>query len=131
MIPTFMRTQPAVNLNEVVANRTFRIERSNGGWAINGNFFDVNRVDAHVKRNTAEIWTLQNNSGSWSHPVHIHFEEFRILNRNEAAPPANELGRKDVIKLGRKSLSRSLCASATGPAVTHALPQHWCMRTTQ
>jgi FtsP/CotA-like multicopper oxidase with cupredoxin domain len=100
LIPSFMRAQPAVNLNEVVANRTFRIERSNGGWAINGNFFDVNRIDAHVKRNTAEIWTLQNNSGSWSHPVHIHFEEFRILNRNGAAPPANELGRKDVIKLG-------------------------------
>jgi FtsP/CotA-like multicopper oxidase with cupredoxin domain len=99
-IPTFMRTQPAIDPNQIVANRTFRIERSNGGWAINGQFFDVNRIDAHVKRNTAEVWTLQNNSGSWSHPVHIHFEEFRILNRNGFAPPANELGRKDVIKLG-------------------------------
>jgi len=98
-IPTLMRTLPAINMSEVVQQRTFRIERANGGWAINGQFFDVNRVDAHVKRNTAEIWTLQNNSGSWSHPVHIHFEEFRILDRNGAAPPSNEIGRKDVIKL--------------------------------
>jgi FtsP/CotA-like multicopper oxidase with cupredoxin domain len=99
-IPTFMRALPPINFNEVVQARTFRIERSNGGWVINGQFFDVNRIDAHVKRNTAEVWTLQNPGGSWSHPVHIHFEEFRILNRNGAAPPSNEMGRKDVIKLG-------------------------------
>jgi FtsP/CotA-like multicopper oxidase with cupredoxin domain len=34
--------------------------------------------------------------GNWSHPVHIHFEEGRILSRNGRAPPLHERGRKDV-----------------------------------
>lgn len=98
VIPVKMRDLPPVNISEVVQRRTFNFGRSNGGWTVNGRFFDLNRIDAHVKRNTAELWTLTN-GGGWSHPVHIHFEEFRILSRNGAAPPANEIGRKDVIKL--------------------------------
>jgi FtsP/CotA-like multicopper oxidase with cupredoxin domain len=98
-IPSSFRPAPEINLSEVKAQRTFRFERSGGGWAVNGRIFDANRIDAHVKQNTAEIWTIQNNSGSWSHPVHIHFEEHRILSRNGIAPPTWERGRKDVIRL--------------------------------
>ncbi len=35
----------------------------------------------------------------WTHPIHIHFEEFRALTRNGAAPPPLETGRKDVLNL--------------------------------
>ena len=93
---TQMRPMPAVNLSEVVAQRSFKLERSNGGWAINGRAYDENVISAHVKRNTAELWTLTNSSGSWSHPMHIHFEEFQILSRNGVAPPPWERCRKDV-----------------------------------
>jgi len=98
-IPPAFRAAPEINLAEVKQQRTFRFERSGGGWAVNGRIFDANRIDAHVKRNTAEIWTIQNNSGSWSHPVHIHFEEHRILSRNGVPAPTWERGRKDVIRL--------------------------------
>ena len=37
--------------------------------------------------------------GGWSHPIHIHEEEFRILDRGGAAIPPDEIGRKDVVKL--------------------------------
>src|SRR5262249_18111343 len=51
---------------------------------------------------TAEIWKITNQVpfSAWTHPVHIHFEEFRILERN-GAPPANPLerGRKDVVRM--------------------------------
>jgi FtsP/CotA-like multicopper oxidase with cupredoxin domain len=97
---TPLRAMPEVNLSEVVNQRVWRLDRSNGGWAINGLPFDVNRVSAHVKRNTAELWTLENNSGSWSHPMHIHFEEFQILTRNGVAPPPWERCRKDTVVLG-------------------------------
>jgi hypothetical protein len=33
------------------------------------------------------------------HPVHIHFEEGRILARNGVAPPVYERGRRDVYYL--------------------------------
>jgi FtsP/CotA-like multicopper oxidase with cupredoxin domain len=94
-----MRDLPPIDLRNVAATRTWRFDRSNGGWTVNGKFFNVDEVRAHVKQNTKEVWVIQNNSGSWSHPIHIHFEEFRILSRNRVAPPAWEKGRKDVIKL--------------------------------
>jgi FtsP/CotA-like multicopper oxidase with cupredoxin domain len=98
-VPAKLCDLPSINPNEVVQTRTWRFERQNGGWAINGQFFDVNTIRAHVKQNTAEFWVLQNSGGSWSHPLHIHFEEFRLLSRNGLVPPLWEQGRKDVVKL--------------------------------
>jgi FtsP/CotA-like multicopper oxidase with cupredoxin domain len=99
-IPATLRALPPVNMSEVVATRTWRFERTNGAWAINGQFFDTNVIRANPRRGTAEIWVLQNNSGGWSHPIHIHFEEFQILSRNGAPPPPHEVARKDVVILG-------------------------------
>src|SRR5262249_60341230 len=55
-----------------------------------------------VKRNSAQRWTLQNSSGGWQHPIHIHLEEFQILKRNGTATPSTsaEHARKDVVRLG-------------------------------
>ena len=97
---TLMREQPPINLTEVVARRTWEFGRKNGAWTINDQFFNVNSVRANPKKGTAEIWTLINGGGGWSHPIHIHFEEGRILKRNGVAPPAHERGRKDVFVLG-------------------------------
>ena len=48
-----------------------------------------------------EVWSIQNNSGGWSHPVHVHFEEGRILSRDGRAPPIWERwARKDVYRVG-------------------------------
>jgi len=45
---------------------------------------------------------LQNSSGGWEHPIHIHFEEFQILSRNgkAAAVPIDEKARKDMMRIG-------------------------------
>jgi FtsP/CotA-like multicopper oxidase with cupredoxin domain len=97
-VPAALRALPPINLAEVVTTRTFKFDRSNGGWTVNGKLFDVRTASVKPKRNTAEIWVLEN-GGNWSHPVHIHFEEGRILSRNGAAPAAHERGRKDVYVL--------------------------------
>lgn len=84
--------------------RTFRFDRTNGQWAINNQLMDPTcaNVRFRVQRNSIEHWVLQNNSGGWSHPLHIHFEEFQILERNGVAVPATsvEKSRKDVVRLG-------------------------------
>ena len=72
----------------------------NGGWTVNGKFFNVNEVRAAPQQGTAEIWVLQNDGGDWSHPIHIHMEEFQILSRNGQPPPPHEVSRKDVVILG-------------------------------
>src|SRR5918999_1011908 len=84
--------------------RTFRFERGNGEWQVNGRL--VNRCDEPsrfaIKRNSVEKWIFQNNSGGWQHPIHMHFEEFQTLSINGNPPSATELitkGRKDVFRL--------------------------------
>jgi FtsP/CotA-like multicopper oxidase with cupredoxin domain len=81
--------------------RTFRFERGNGQWQINGKLMDCTRFRLTPQINTAERWILENSSGGWQHPVHLHFEEFRILSRNgRPVRPGNvEFARKDVVQL--------------------------------
>lgn len=94
-VPAKLRDLPSIDLKEVVQNRSWNFDRSNGAWTVNGKLFDVLKPAASPKLGTAEIWTLKN-TGNWTHPIHIHFEEGRILSRNGAPPPAHEVGRKDV-----------------------------------
>lgn len=79
-------------------DRLFLFDRSNGAWTVNGRIYDPLVVSAAIPLNAEEVWEIQG-SGDWAHPVHIHFEEFRILSRNGIAPPPQEGGRKDVIYL--------------------------------
>lgn len=78
--------------------RRWEFDRENDMWTVNGKLFDETKPMATVKRGESEIWELQG-KGSWSHPVHIHFEEARILTRNGLPPPLHERGRKDVFEL--------------------------------
>lgn len=98
-----LREQPTINLAEVVRERTWELGRGGGAWTINGQIFDpaIEATQARVRRNTAEIWHFENGSGGWVHPMHIHFEEHRVLKRNGVTPAAFERGRKDVVLLGR------------------------------
>lgn len=100
-VPAKFFSLPKVDLSEVVRERTFKFDYFNGSWLINGQTFDENRVDAAPKQGTAEIWTLRNEGRGWSHPIHIHFEEFQIIERNGKPIPANspEHSRKDVVIL--------------------------------
>jgi FtsP/CotA-like multicopper oxidase with cupredoxin domain len=59
---------------------------------INGLVFDENRADRVVMKGSTEEWTLTNNicTNNWSHPVHIHFEEGRIISRTFRPDPVNQ-----------------------------------------
>jgi FtsP/CotA-like multicopper oxidase with cupredoxin domain len=83
--------------------RRFRFDRSNGQWTINNKLMpgDCSDIRFTVTQNTAERWILQNNSGGWQHPIHIHFEEFQLVRRNDRIiqPGDPEFSRKDVVRL--------------------------------
>ena len=86
--------------------RTFRFERSNAQWMVNGRLAgqceDSDDIRFAIKRNTVEKWVLQNIRPGWQHPVHMHLEAFQTLTINRK-PPRNsgiiESGRKDVLRL--------------------------------
>ena len=87
----------------VRVTRTFKFERNNGQWAVNGKFPNCLEPPRFtIQLNTAEKWIFQNNSGGWQHPIHMHFEEFQTTRINGRAPSASgivEAGRKDVLRL--------------------------------
>ena len=80
--------------------RTFKFDRLNGQWSVNGQFMDCTQFRFAVRQNSSEQWLLTNLTGDWTHPIHIHLEEHRILTRNRARPTVpTDLGRKDVTQL--------------------------------
>ena len=102
VVPPLLRplARPTEAELKSAVHRSWEFDRTNGSWAVNGKLADLKEVRATVTRGTTEIWTLVNKSGGWSHPIHIHYEEFQILSRNGAPPPPFEVGRKDVAILG-------------------------------
>lgn len=92
--------------------RRFVFERSGGMWTVNGRFFNVFQPEFTVPRGSTEIWELTNLDNGWQHPVHIHFEEGRILSKTingVAVPiPAHERGRKDIYNLAGMATTRVL-----------------------
>jgi FtsP/CotA-like multicopper oxidase with cupredoxin domain len=102
-IPSEFRPLPPVNFDEVARERTWVFDYDERGlWTINGLLFDHHMPSAEIQQGTAEVWTIRNAGANWSHPVHIHFEEFQILEWNGRPLAKNDVrrSRKDVINLG-------------------------------
>src|SRR5437667_6774656 len=82
--------------------KEFKFERTDGAWAINGRFADLEHALTTSVRNRGEIWHLDS-GGGWAHPVHIHLEFMRILSRDGELTPLNErdgMAKKDTIVIG-------------------------------
>jgi FtsP/CotA-like multicopper oxidase with cupredoxin domain len=99
-VPARLRTIPRIPETDATVFRTFKFERGNGQWQINGKTFDANRIDAAPRVGDTEIWTLVNGSGGWLHPIHIHLLNFQVLDRNGKPPLPQEAGWKETVKLG-------------------------------
>jgi FtsP/CotA-like multicopper oxidase with cupredoxin domain len=82
-----------------IPRRTFKLDRSNGAWTINGRFFDENRINAKPRRGQPEIWIFES-GGGWVHPAHVHLSTFFVLSRDGKQPPPLERGRKETILIG-------------------------------
>jgi FtsP/CotA-like multicopper oxidase with cupredoxin domain len=68
-------------------------------WTINTLPFEPDRIDATPRTGDVEIWELVNPGGGWTHPIHIHLDEFLILDRNGGPPLPAEGGFKDMFLL--------------------------------
>jgi FtsP/CotA-like multicopper oxidase with cupredoxin domain len=115
VVPSVLRPlRPLPTAQELAALpvRRFNFERSGGMWAVNGRFFDVYRPEFEVRRGSMEIWELFNVDNGWQHPIHIHFEEGRILSKSvngvQVPIPPHERGRKDVFNVGENMSIRVL-----------------------
>ena len=104
-VPSALRTVPFPTHGSGI-DQHFLFEHSGGRWLINDvGFSDVkNRILARPPRGSIQIWELQNGGGGWSHPIHIHLVDFRVLSREggdrKVVLPYEAAGLKDVVWLG-------------------------------
>ena len=104
---------PDRSKNPVKIKRKFDFGTSNGAWVVNGKFFSPNLISAYPIEGSQEEWTLTS-PGGWSHPVHIHHEEFQLTKRNGTAVKAlDDLSRKDVVRIGDGAQAASGSTSVT------------------
>jgi FtsP/CotA-like multicopper oxidase with cupredoxin domain len=99
-IPDFLRALPHVDLSEVVTEREWVFDHDMGLWTVNGSFMDPTIISAFPKQGTAEIWRFRNAGATWTHPVHIHFEEAQTLTWNGRPPTGVAKSRKDIWHIG-------------------------------
>ncbi|AYF86640.1 bilirubin oxidase [Pseudomonas sp. DY-1] len=105
-VPDRLRDLRPLTAEEIAAApiRRWVFDRDKGLWSINERFFDPNQVNARIRQGSAEVWELVNPEDGWDHPIHIHFEEGRIISKTvlgRAVPvPLHEQGRKDVFVIG-------------------------------
>ena len=125
-----LRDDPARYIEEVmsprdaVITREFEFKRGHGEWTVNGELFvrhvvtrDREGRRARPTLGTVEIWTLTNSSGGWVHPVHIHLEQFELVDRNGRPPSPEEAGMKDTYYLGHGDTVRVMAKFLPQPGV--------------
>ncbi len=103
-VPDVLRPFAAISQAELARAtvRSFKWDRSHGLFTVNGEPVDLEKSSAIVKANTPEIWHLENSSGGWWHPIHVHSELGRVIRRNGQAPLPSEAdgtARKDTFLL--------------------------------
>lgn len=90
-IPYKLRDLPEIDYSTFgdLPRKRFKLERGGGGggspedeWLINGLPFRPGYPLAFPRKNSAQIWTSENGGGGWTHPMHFHQEEHRVLSRN-------------------------------------------------
>ena len=97
---------------------TFSEDDSANTFFINGQQYDMNRVDAAPKLGTIEEWTLTNATAE-QHPFHIHINDFKVLSINGVPYQAN--GEQDTVVLppGGQVVMRTAFLDFTGKFVFH------------
>jgi FtsP/CotA-like multicopper oxidase with cupredoxin domain len=106
-----LTSDPKLNITaKSVPTTTLRVERNDvlNEWTINQRtWHDVidsgyREIVANPGENDVQVWQIENRSGGWFHPVHIHLVDFQILSRTGGPGKVlpHEMGPKDVVYVG-------------------------------
>ena len=85
-----------------------------GTWTFGGQTWtDVvasgyTKLVANPALGETQIWEIENSSGGWFHPVHLHLVDFKVLSRNGRPELPHERGPKDVVYVGESETVRLL-----------------------
>jgi spore coat protein A, manganese oxidase len=115
-IPDRLVNSDVMRLKESDATRVrrLRVQRTGEVWTINGLSWEqviasnFEQTIANPRLGATEVWEIENRSGGWFHPVHIHLIDFKVLSRDGRAPFDYERGPKDVVYVGENETVRVL-----------------------
>ncbi|MEU6394776.1 multicopper oxidase family protein [Streptomyces sp. NPDC046939] len=101
-VPDVLRTLP--RLPKPTAQRSLVLRMDEDGRPdpqayIDDKLYDPGRVDARIRAGASEIWTVTNANAKAPHNFHMHLVQFRVRERNGAAPGPEEAGLKDTVRL--------------------------------
>jgi FtsP/CotA-like multicopper oxidase with cupredoxin domain len=119
-----LRDLPPLRItSDMFANRlVFEVQRGSAGgeleWLINGKPFDPHHELTSLRNpagdtppakpalNSFALWEIRNGGGGWVHPIHLHMEEHRTIQRNgrdTSVRPApghpDDVSREDLVAL--------------------------------
>ena len=66
-----------------------------GGLAINGQAFDMSRIDERVRLGDVEIWEVSGET--MAHPFHVHGVHFEVLRQGGGTPSVRDQGLRDTV----------------------------------
>jgi FtsP/CotA-like multicopper oxidase with cupredoxin domain len=112
-VPYKLRDLPEIDFSKLgsMRRRSFELERGGGGggspedeWLINGRPFRPEHPLAFPTKAGPEVWTIENGGGGWTHPMHFHQEEHRVLSRDgrkTIAPPLPTIDSNGIVRPAR------------------------------
>lgn len=97
-LPAKLTTNTYWTNADVTNSRTILITGGQGGSAFtfDNNTYGHTKINQTVKLNAVEKWTITNNN-VFSHSVHIHDIQFKIISRSSGAVAPYESGWKDTV----------------------------------
>ena len=84
------------NSTDAVVSRQFVISNSGMTHYINGQLFELERIDFEPTQGKLELWEYQN-TGSVYHPMHMHAAHFQVLERVGGSLMPEDGGWKDTV----------------------------------
>lgn len=99
-IPSTLTKVNKIENSQVIRVRNFELQGMGNMVSINGQKFNMNRIDEIANQGDTEIWNITSKGSmmhNMGHPFHIHGVQFQILSRDGREPSADEKGWKDTV----------------------------------
>ncbi|MEV0649369.1 multicopper oxidase domain-containing protein [Phytomonospora sp. NPDC050363] len=91
-VPAELVEIPELDADKSAETRDFQIS----GFTLNGEAMDMERIDFAVRKDSVEIWELENFDSQF-HNFHVHDVQFQVLKVNGKKPPEHLRGWKDTV----------------------------------
>ena len=95
-------TPSAEELFEIEPTKHITLEGMTSNFLINGQTYNMDRIDFKQKQGETEIWEIENiisDEGAMAHPFHVHGTQFTIVSIDGEVPDESLQGYKDTVTI--------------------------------